>query len=155
MQKQCLERIFDALRQHGLEPCALPREDWTNRNPAEQILGRMSVCFGVIIIAFPRLQVIKGIEWPESGLLKPIYDRQLPTVWLQIEAAFALASRLPLLSLVDRDLHAEGLVNPRHDVLHAIYFNAASSQHQLEDSTIAKIGDFAARVESFAGRGVR
>jgi hypothetical protein len=149
-QRNCVGVIFAALRRHGLEPRELPGADWTDRNPAEPILDQMSRCSGAVVIALPRIRVVTGYEWPGTPYQTGIDDRQLPTVWLQIEAALAVASRLPLLSLVDREVHAEGLLNPRHSALHAVYFDATSSQDRLNDVVMDELRDFARRVKDYA-----
>jgi len=106
--------IVQALRRSGLAPRLPSRGRSESGEPLERILMDMKRCYGVVVIAYPRWHFPVGQEIVETTMEVVLGTRKLPSVWLQVEAALAYALELPLLILVDEQIHAEGVLNLKH-----------------------------------------
>lgn len=126
-------RVSDALREFGAEPLTLPREQWNRRSPLQAISRLMRQCDGVLVIAFTRMRYEAGYEWPDSPQQASVGVRDVATVWLHIEAALSFAYGLPTLVLTERRLHAEGLLNPKHEEYRAVEYDLMACQDRLPD----------------------
>lgn len=148
-----MAQILAALAATGLEPTMLPHSAWDETFPLAPIQSGMRQCFGVLVIAFPRMTADLAREWPDSHRETKIQDRSLATVWLQIEATLALELGKPLLILVDDRLHPEGVLNPKHKGYGAHYFNMTECQQELPTTIMQRIAEFSEQVKASNGSG--
>ena len=75
----------------------------------------MGECAGVVIIAFERILIEQGKELRGNPKARDVGGQRIPTVWNQIEAAMAYATRKPLLVIVEDGLRPEGLLEIGYD----------------------------------------
>ena len=54
-QDRLLAQVLAALTASGLEPTTLPHTAWDETFPLAPIQSSMRQCFGVVVIAFPRI----------------------------------------------------------------------------------------------------
>lgn len=139
-----IERLFAQMRTLGADPKILPRDQWDYETPLRSISALMSQCRGVLVIAFSRLRYEAGYEWPDSPQQTPVGSRDVATVWLHVEATLAFAFGLPTLILVERHLHPEGLLNPKHHEYRAIEYDIVECQTGLPPSVTEAIRAFLA-----------
>ncbi len=142
-----IERIFSVLRPLGLDPYTLPRNQWDFDNPLDAIQSKMSQCRGVLVIAFTRVHIEAAYEWPNSPEQVPIVARDAASVWLQIEAALAFQLALPTLILVEKHLHPEGLLNPKHRKYSALFYDITACQNALPNDLEVALRRFARNVK--------
>lgn len=150
------ERAFVALvesevRAAGLATTHLTADEWHRQMPVLSIERALRRCDGVVVVAFSRVRYGDGTEWPASTNEAAIRQRELPSVWLQIEAAVALTLRLPVLALIDSRLHGEGVLNPKHgdnEALTSLKFSLADCQNGLPLETRNAINAFSDRIRT-------
>jgi hypothetical protein len=151
-QVTVLHRITSMLTQLGVDPLLPTEEPGAAKTGLELIESQLATSYGVVVVAFTRLRFEQGVEWPNSAKQVPIGSRNLPTVWLQIEAALAFHLRLPLLILVEDVLHPEALLNPKHREYGAHIFNMAACHNALPASLVSAITTFADHAKATARR---
>lgn len=152
-QDRLMAQVLAALAASGLEPTVLPHSAWDEAFPLAPIQSSMRQCFGVVVIAFPRITADVAREWPDSDRETHLPGRSLATVWLQIEATLALELGKPLLILVDDRLHAEGVLNPKHRGYGAHYFHMSDCQEELPATLLQWIVAFSEQVKASHGPG--
>ena len=143
-----IERLFARLRALGADPRTLPRDQWDEETPLRAIASLMNRCRGALVIAFSRMRYEAGSEWPDSAQQITTESRDVATVWLHVEAALAFAFRLPTLVLVERRLHPEGLLNPKHHEYRAIEYDMLDCQNGLPAYLIQALDDFVSELAS-------
>ena len=143
-----IELLFAQLRALGVDPRTLPRDQWDEDTPLRVIASLMRQCRGALVIAFSRMRYVTGYEWPESPLQITLETRDVATVWLHVEAALAFAFRLPTLVLVERRLHPEGLLNPKHHEYRAIEYDMLDCQDGLPAFLIEALNTFVVELTS-------
>ena len=98
------------------------------------------------MIAFERYRIIDGVEKPDSPEQIRIRSQIEPTVWNHLEAAMAYANDLPMLVLVERGVHRQGMLSKRFE------WNATEidTDPQLvkQDAFRQVVDDWLGRVES-------
>jgi hypothetical protein len=146
VQVTVVNRITSVLAQLGLDLQVPTEEPWAFNTGLEHVQSQMAMSHGVLVVAFTRYYYERGVEWPNSAKQRPVENRNLPTVWLQIEAALALQMRLPLLILVEDALHLEALLNPKHRADGVTVFNTAECQSGLPDALVTALSEFARKV---------
>jgi hypothetical protein len=114
-QEAFVSAVEECLRDQGLNPVGLGRNEWSSVQPLHAIRRLMDKCSGTVIVAFERLHIAQGTDRPGSADSKPLQGESLPTVWNQIEAAMAHTLGHPLLVIVERGLRSEGLLEARYD----------------------------------------
>lgn len=152
-QETLMAQILAALAATDLEPTTLPHSAWDETFPLAPIQSSMRQCFGVVVIAFPRITTDLAREWPDSHRETQLQGRSLATVGLQIEATLALELGQPLLILVDDRLHPEGVLNPKHKGYGAHYFNMNECQRELPANILQRIAEFSEQVKASSGSG--
>lgn len=154
-QETLMAQVFAALAAKDLAPTTLPHSAWDETFPLVPIQSSMRQCFGVVIVAFPRITADVAREWPDSDRETQLQGRSLATVWLQIEATLALELGKPLLILVDDRLHPEGVLNPKHKGYGAHYFNMNECQRELPANILQQIAEFSEQAKALSGSGQR
>lgn len=153
-QRAFADALFAALRVAGMAPEHFLREPPSEEPWLKAIQEHMQQCHGALVVAFPRVRYEQGVEWPDSARQTPLASRSLATIWLQVEATMAFTLDLPLLILIERDLHAEGLVNLRHREVYPVEYDLRElrSRAELPANVRAALDDFVARALRHAGR---
>jgi hypothetical protein len=114
-QEAFVKAVEDFLQSHGLIPQTLGRTFFSSIQPLKAVDDLMRQCCGVVIAAFERIQIEKGVEKRGSPEEHPLENAALPTVWNQIEAAMAYTLGHPLLVIIERGLRSEGLLERGYD----------------------------------------
>jgi len=115
-QELFLNKLRENLRKHGLDPRTIGETDYTMDAP---LIGIRSLLFetdGLIAIALKRHHVINGISRDDSdmGYDSSILDnRYFTSPFCQIEPAMAYQLGLPTLVFREKDVIAEGMLEPR------------------------------------------
>lgn len=146
-----IEHVQIALAQRDIAAQTLPREHWNFDAPILSVQTFMRQCYGVIVVAFPRIRFEAVLEWPDSMRQREYGGREVASVWLQIEAALAFALDLPTLIMVDSRLHPEGLLNPKHRAYNAISYDAEQCTDRLPIDVLTALDAFARSVRDSAG----
>ena len=127
-QKEFRAALHDLLRSCGVEPRIMNYTDFPKGNPAKDVSAVMGQCHGVVVVAFERTYFESGIEKKQQEALKSI---RYTTPWNQIEAAMALALKLPIFVLIEPGLRQEGLIDRGFDwYLDQISISAAGLSDQ-------------------------
>jgi hypothetical protein len=115
VQAEFLERFVQFLATRGLDAKIVGKNYFKNQQPLRSIQECMADCAGVVILAWERTFIASGEERRGSPERVDRSGARLPTIWNQVEAALALGSQLPLLVVVERGLHLEGLLAKTFD----------------------------------------
>jgi hypothetical protein len=114
-QEAVVRTLEQLLRNRGLNPRTVGRNDFTSRTPLLRIKEVMGECQGVVVLALERTRAEKVMDRP-GGVGEAISTTvRMPTIWNQIEATMGYARGLPLLVVVERGLKAEGLLEKGYD----------------------------------------
>src|SRR5262249_33615502 len=123
-QETFVKAFETLLRDNGLTPQAVGRNRFTAANVLEEIRSTMKACSGTVVLAFERLRVDAGLEFPGAealedaphGAVEPraAAGRRLPTPWNHIEAGMASLLGHPLLVVVEEGIHQDGLLEERY-----------------------------------------
>lgn len=145
-QKRFIDGVFDAVRKAGLRPLSSRHgDDWPALGPIEALHEVMARASGTIILAFERKLIERGVELRNAK----IKDEALPTVWNQVEAGMACALEHPILVVMDRSIHKEGLLDhnfPWHvELVDLDTFDPCSSSFSR---TLANFGEQARKFAS-------
>ena len=114
-QEKFAKTIENFLMENGLQSCTVERSDFSSGKPLETILQVMRGCSGTVVVAFERLHINSGFEFPGHPNAITLKEVSLPTVWNQIEAGMAYTLSHPLLAIAESQLRGEGLLEEGYD----------------------------------------
>ena len=112
-QERFYARFKEVLAAKGCEAATIGENKHGVRQPVELARDAIAKSEGVAVIAFKRIEIKKGVDKPDSTESSSVDGRVLSTVWNHLEAAMAYSRRLPLLILVERGVHREGMLSKR------------------------------------------
>lgn len=110
LQRQACETVLARVAAVGLQPQRLLDEARGGGAPLPAIRRLIDDCHGTLVLAHARYAFDSGHERVHGGAERPLRDARFPTVWNQIEAAFACARGHPLLVVCEHGLKADGLL---------------------------------------------
>jgi len=113
-QEEFLQKLVSYLSNRGFVPRTLGITEHDMDAPLSAIRKMIFECNGLMLIAFRRSFVIKGINMSHSDLPNAT-GRSMDNVWFtspwsQIEAAMAYQFGLPILQFREKDVIAEGIL---------------------------------------------
>jgi len=111
-QKAVLENLKIALGAKGLRARLAAA---SAKTPLLNVRDLLDECVGMIVIAQPRINIIQGIERPDTEKAKKLESISLATPWNHIEAAFAYDRGLPLIVICDASVKQEGFLQYSYD----------------------------------------
>jgi hypothetical protein len=114
-QERFVAAVERCLLEHGLQPHALGRRDWSSVQPLQAVHQLMQRCAGTAVVSFERLHITQGRDVGATSPEGDLADTGLPTVWNQIEATMAYTHGHPLLVFAQDGLRSEGLLESRYD----------------------------------------
>ena len=114
-QETFVSAVEARLRGIGFVPCTIGRNTFSTDAPLAAVMDLMDRCAGAVVIAVERYFLEEGRERRGSDREKRLGPTSFPTSWNQIEAAMAYGRGLPLLVLVDEQLHCDGLLEKGND----------------------------------------
>jgi hypothetical protein len=94
---------------------SLGRSEYPSGAPIRHINDTMRTCDGVIIVAYERMRVEKGIDKPGGTEQRAFENEKFTTPWNHIESAIAYSLGLPLYIIAQRGLTEEGLIEAKVD----------------------------------------
>lgn len=109
-QEEFVSSVEEILRNRGLDPCTVDRNDFAAELPLSRIKNLMSESAGVIVLAYDRLQITKGALRQGSENEETLDGTRFTTVWNQIEGGMAYAMGKTVLVIKESDLREEGLL---------------------------------------------
>lgn len=140
-QERAVAGIETLLRKHERPGLTLGRNAHADGEPLVAVRAMIASAAGVLIVAFARLRIDAGTEYPSTPHAIQIGSRQTCTVWNQLEAAMAFQAGKPLLVLADERLHREGILDPTASATRVIWFSVGEeggvSLGPLEDAILA------------------
>jgi len=101
------------LSQNGCERLTVGRGSYGAKQPILQTRELMETAEAVVVLAFTRFVVNKGVEKPGSKDQQEITNTRYPTIWNQLEASMAFGLKLPLLVILEEGLHQEAMLKDR------------------------------------------
>jgi hypothetical protein len=110
LQQQACEAVIARVTAVGLQPHRLLDAGRAGEAPLPEIRRLIDACHGTLVLAHERYAFAQGHERSHGGAAQPLRDARFPTVWNQIEAAFACARGHPLLVVCETGLKADGLL---------------------------------------------
>jgi hypothetical protein len=114
-QRDATDTIFSVIAASGLAPRQMEKNEWSAEQPLRAIRKVINECHGAVIVAFTRYEFSEGIERTKYQSTAVLKDVRMPTVWNQIEAAFAYGKELPLLVICEDGLRDDGLLEGKYD----------------------------------------
>jgi hypothetical protein len=123
----------------GVDPRILGKNEYPSGSPLEHIQTTMRTCAGVIIVAYERKYLERGMEKREAELpQKPqkLENCTYTTTWNHIESAMAFTLGLPLYIICQEGLSEDGLIESKLDwyVNYVVIEPGALSKPALSDS---------------------
>jgi hypothetical protein len=115
--RDALERLLrDQCR---VDPRIIGKNEYPSGTPIQHINDTIKSCDGVIIVAYERKLIEKGVEKPGANLAyhntTELKNEKFTTPWNHIESAIAYALGLPLYIIAQRGLTEEGLIESKAD----------------------------------------
>jgi hypothetical protein len=142
-----ISEIEQFLRNNGLNPRAVGRNEFTASQPLKYIKQVMNECSGTVVIAFERIHLEQGYEKRGSDAEKPLSNVNISTVWNQIEASMAYVFGHPLLVIVETGVRSEGLLETGYDwYVQWVDMNASTLQ---EREFLGVFADWKKQVEGY------
>lgn len=130
-QKKFLDLIDNELKKNELKPVNLGRNNWSYKSPLKPIKRIMGTCKAAIIIGLERHHSYIGYDKEFSESHKEIIHKRSSTPWVQIEAGMAYQLGFPLLILKDKEVYAEGILDPNHSEFFVFEFDLEKNQVEL------------------------
>ena len=112
-QEEFLSLIQIMLKQYGLNPVNLGKNNWNYKSPLKPIREIMLTCKAAIIIGMERHHSFIGYEKEFAKDSNELIHKFTSTPWIQIEAGMAYQADLPLLILKEKKVFAEGILDPQ------------------------------------------
>jgi hypothetical protein len=109
-QNQAKETVFNTLRNAGLNPRQMNKNEWSFQQPLKAIRKVIAECHGIAVLAFSQYAIQSCAEVADQGQEPRPTEFCLPTVWNQIEAAMAYTRDLPLFIIAEKGVKEEGLM---------------------------------------------
>jgi hypothetical protein len=97
------------------DPRIIGKNEYPRGNPLTKIKEVMSGCDGVLVVAYERKFVSKGLEKRNSSDQTALTDAAYTTPWNHIEAAMAFALGIPLYVICEKGLREDGLIETKVD----------------------------------------
>jgi hypothetical protein len=101
--------------QCGVDPRIIGMNEYPPGSPVHKIRDTMSTCDGVLVVAYERKYVQRGIERSGSKGERKIADEKYTTAWNHIESAIAFSMGIPLYILCETGIIEEGLIESKVD----------------------------------------
>jgi len=101
--------------QCGVDPRIIGVNEYPSGSPVHKIRDTMSTCDGVLVVAYERKYVQRGIERRASPQERTFVDEKYTTPWNHIESAIAFSMGIPLYVLCETGVVEEGLIESKVD----------------------------------------
>jgi hypothetical protein len=143
-----MKAFEDYLRQNGLNPRMVGRNEFSTDQPLKHVERVMGECAGTAILAYERLHIERGTERRGSSSPTVLADQRLPTVWNQIEAGMAYAAKHPLFVVVEEGLRDDGLLQQGYDWF--VLRTTLSEKTVQDPAFVGVFADWRKKVEAHA-----
>jgi len=101
--------------QCGVDPRIIGVNEYPPGSPVHKIRDAMSTCDGVLVVAYERKYVQRGIERRGSPRERKFVDEKYTTAWNHIESAIAFSKEIPLYILCETGVIEEVLIESKVD----------------------------------------
>jgi hypothetical protein len=101
--------------QCNVDPRIIGVNEYPPGSPVLKIRETMKTCDGVLVVAYERKYVLKGIERRASVRERKFSDEKYTTTWNHIESAIAFSLGIPLYILCETGVVEEGLIESKVD----------------------------------------
>ena len=119
IQQTFIECVIKYLEERGLEGHTLGQSDYDIDAPLASIRRMMLEANGVLVIAFRRYWIEKGVENDGTdtakGKTRDVSGKWMTSPWCHIESAMAFQLALPLLILRENGVYPDGVL--QHGVI--------------------------------------
>jgi hypothetical protein len=109
-QEAFVRAVEERLRSEGVIPHTVGRNTFSADSPLKTVMELMEKCHGTVIVALERTYFPSGEEKRGGPNQINLTERSYATPWNQIEAAKAYAKGHPLMIIMEKGLHEEGLL---------------------------------------------
>jgi hypothetical protein len=110
------ERLVALLKDEcDVDPGILKVHEYPSGNGLDKIRKVMSTCDGVLIVAYERSYIARGIERRRGEKERAISNAKYTTPWNHIESAMAYSLNLPIHIIAESGLVEEGLIEDKID----------------------------------------
>lgn len=114
-QDAFLGRLETKLRVLGLDPRTIGRNTFSSGQPLDRIKETMKASSGLIVLAFERTRAQRGVEIRSAKETPYTFtERRYATPWHHIELAMANMLGLPILVVLEKGVHEEGLLEDKY-----------------------------------------
>jgi hypothetical protein len=139
-QQSLFKAICDVLEANETMPVVVDHDPLAHvGDPLPRIVGLIDTCHGAIILAFNRIHIASGIEFPGGQNASWIERRNISAVWDHIEAAMAFHAGIPLLILQEQGLYQYGMVNFRRTTISFAEFSFQDTDEEIHRSMGAEV----------------
>lgn len=137
-QEKFLLLLESQLSLHGLNPVNLGKNNWSYTSPMNPISSLITSCKAAVIVGLERYHSYIGYE---KGNIESIH-RRTTSPWIHIEAGMAYQAGLPLLILKEKQLLAEGILDPNVSEYFVFEFEIEKYQKRISKSLEQIIEDW-------------
>ena len=130
-QENFLNLIELELKNHGLNPINLGKNNWNFKSPLKPIKEIMDTCEAAIVIVLERHHSFIGYDKENSKESKEIIHKYSSSPWIQIESGMAYQAGLPILILKEDKVYGEGILDPQISDSFVFEFELKKLQKQL------------------------
>jgi hypothetical protein len=125
----------------GVNPRIIGKNEYPPGNPLSHIRAVMRECHGIVVVAYERTYLEKGLEKRGGLSATKIGNRAYTTPWNHIESAIAYGLDLPIYILCQSGLTEEGLIETKADwyVQHLDFLPETLSKPEIAESIRAWI----------------
>jgi hypothetical protein len=146
-QENFLNLIELELKNHGLNPINLGKNNWNFKSPLKPIKKIMDTCEAAIIIGLERHHSFIGYDKENSKDSKELVHKYSSSPWIHIEAGMAFQANLPLLILKEDKVFAEGILDPQISDSFIFQFNLKKMQKKLSPELVEIINSWVKHIK--------
>ena len=147
-QEDFVSSLEEFMRSNDLIPQTVGRTYFSSLQPLKAVAELMDQCFGTIILAYERTQIVQAVEKRGSKDERTFSDITLSTVWNQIEGSMAYTRGHPLLVIIEENIKEEGLLERGYDWY--VKKVRLSREGLYDREFMGVFNDWKRRVEEFA-----
>ena len=109
-QEIFLKNLLEHLTAKKLNPIVYGVNKFSNQAPLPSILKIISESSGIIVVAYEKYFVEKGVELRAEDQKLPLDGKYLSTSWNHIESSMAFSKGIPSLVMIGKNIHPSGML---------------------------------------------
>jgi hypothetical protein len=111
-QERLVGGVLASLRERGLEPRTLGVDEYDNEVPLAAVRRLLIESNGILTLALRRHRVEQGATKPESDAERRIDGAWFTSAWPHMETAMGFQLGLPIMVVREKDVLADGVLDP-------------------------------------------